>query len=164
MDTLYPVQLFVTQQFLFEDEDRQMNNSLQGSYSSAQQRNVLATTAGQNYFVKLRSFYNEAHLPILTDAHNLQIRVYMDSVVNIVNQSSLGGTPVATLNFANAIVKVLKLPLDVASNRLALMQKTPEHNIFHNVRYSPFNVNSGAQLTSIVYRKYCCFILCNKKH
>ena len=150
VDTLYPVQLFVTQQFFFEDEDRVSNNNLQGNYASAGQRNALATVAGSNYYVKLRSFYNECHLPILTDAHNLQIRIYMDSVANIVNTNGLSGTPTATLNFCNAIVKLMKLPQEIASNRLALMQKTPEHNIFHNIRYSPFNVNSGVSLTSIV--------------
>ena len=44
----------------------------------------------------------------------------------------------------------MKLPSEVALNRLALMNKQPEHNIFHNVRYSPFNVNSGVSSTSIV--------------
>lgn len=150
IDTLYPVQLFISQQFFFEDEDRLLNNCLQGNYASATQRNTLATIAGQNYYVKLRSFFNETNLPILSDAHNLQIRVYMDSVANIVNQSSLAGTPVATLNFCNAIVKLMKLPQNVASNRLALMQKSPEHNIFHNVRYSPFNINSGVTQSTIV--------------
>jgi hypothetical protein len=53
----------------------------------------------------------------------------VDSVANIVNLNGLGGTPAATLNFANASVKLMKLPQEIASNRLALMQKTPEHNI-----------------------------------
>ena len=150
IDTLYPVQLFISQQFLFEDEDRLLNNCLQGNYASAPQRNTLATTASQNYYVKLRSFYNETNLPILTDAHNLQIRVYMDSVANIVNQSTLTGTPSASINNANVIVKLMKLPQEIAANRLALMAKSPEHNIFHNIRYSPFNVNSGVASTSIV--------------
>ena len=155
VDTLYPLQEFISQQFLFEDEDRILNNNLQGNYSggaSSAQRNTLAITAGQNYYVKLRSFYNECHIPILSDAHNLQIRIYMDSVANIVNQSTLTNTPgpTATLNFANVIVKLMKLPQEIASNRLSLMAKQAEHNIFHNVRYSPFNVNSGVSSTSIV--------------
>ena len=44
----------------------------------------------------------------------------------------------------------MKLPQEIASNRLALMQKSAEHSIFHNVRYSPFNVNSGVTQTTIV--------------
>jgi len=65
IDTLYPVQLFISQQFFFEDEDRLLNNCLQGNYASATQRNTLATTAGQNYYVKLRSFFNETNLTII---------------------------------------------------------------------------------------------------
>ena len=122
---------------------------MQGSYNSLPQRNTLAT-ATSNYYVKLRTIYNECHIPILSDAHNLQIRVYMETIANLINQSTLTGTGSATLNSANVIVKVLKLPADIAGNRLNAMIKRPEQSIYHNLRYSPFAVSSGVSSTTIV--------------
>ena len=149
IDTLYPVSNFVNQQFFFEDEDRVLINSMQGAYSSIVHRNTLAT-ATSNYYVKLRTFYNECHIPILTDSHNLQIRVYMDQFSNIVSQSTLTGTPAATINFSNVILKILKIPSDIAINRLNAMVKKPEQSFYHNLRYSPFAISSGVTQTTIV--------------
>ena len=148
IDTLYPVQQFTAQQFFNDDPDRVYINNMQGSYNSIIQRNTLST-ATSNYYVKLRTIYNECHIPILSDAHNLQIRVYMDQLANVVNMSTLGGTVTSTIT-ANIICKVLKLPAEVASNRLAAMIKKPEQSIYHNLRYSPFAVSSGVSSTTIV--------------
>ena len=74
IDTFYPVVNFIAQQFFYEDEGRLLINNMQGSYNSLPQRTTLASTAGQNYYIKLRTFYKEAHIPILSDSHNLQIR------------------------------------------------------------------------------------------
>ena len=148
IDTLYPVQQFTAQQFFNDDNDRVYINNQQGAYNSIIQRNTLST-ATSNYYVKLRTIYNECHIPILSDAHNVQIRVYMDQLANVVNMSTLSGTVTSTIT-ANIICKVLKIPADVASNRLAAMIKKPEQSIYHNLRYSPFAVSSGVSSTTIV--------------
>ena len=88
VDTLYPVSNFISQQFFNHDEDRVYKNNMQGSYNSLPQRNTLATTTS-NYYIKLRTFYNECHIPILSDSHNLQVRVYMDLLANLINPASL---------------------------------------------------------------------------
>ena len=150
IDTLYPIQLFTAQQFFHDDEDRVLINCMQGSYSSPVQRNTLAT-ATSNYYIKLRSFYNECAIPILSDAHNLQIRCYTDSVANVVERGTgAGGTASATINNANVIIKVTKLPSEIAQARLNAMVKSPEHSLFHNIRYSPFSVSSGTSTSTIV--------------
>jgi hypothetical protein len=149
LDTLYPVQLFTAQQFFENDEDRVLINNMQGSYASIAQRNTLST-ATSNYYIKLRSFYNECNLPILSDAHNLQIRCYTDSLSNVVEKSTGTGTATATINNANVIVKLTKLPSEIAQARLNAMIKSPEHNIFHDVRYPPFAISSGSASSTIV--------------
>ena len=150
IDTLYPLQQFTAQQFFNYDEDRVYINNMQGSYNSIIQRNTLAT-ATSDYYIKLRTIYNEAHIPILSDSHNLQIRVYMETLTNVVNYSTLTlGTLAATINSANIICKVLKIPSEIASNRLFQMQKKVEQSIYHNLRYSPFNINSGVTSSTIV--------------
>jgi len=149
IDTLYPVSNFVSQQFFNDDNDRVYINDMQGAYNSIIQRNTLST-ASSNYYVKLRTVYNECHIPILSDSHNLQIRVYMDTLANVVNTGSgQTGTPTATIA-ANIVCKVLKLPADIASNRLAAMIKKPEQSIYHNLRYSPFAISSGVSSSTIV--------------
>jgi hypothetical protein len=149
IDTLYPVSNFVSQQFFNDDNDRVYINDMQGAYNSIIQRNTLST-ASSNYYVKLRTVYNECHIPILSDSHNLQIRVYMDQLANVVNTGSgQTGTPTATIA-ANIVCKVLKLPADIASNRLAAMIKKPEQSIYHNLRYSPFAISSGVSSSTIV--------------
>ena len=55
-----------------------------GSYSSVIQRGTLSSTAGTNYYIKLRTLYNKSHIPILSYSHNLQIRVYMEPLAIIV--------------------------------------------------------------------------------
>ena len=150
IDTLYPLQLWTAQQFFNDDEDRILINNMQGNYASVAQRYTISSTTS-NYYVKLRSFYNECNIPILSDAHNLQVRVYMDSLANLVDKSAAGtGTAAATLNSANIICKVTKLPSEIASARLNAMIKSPEHNIFHNIRYSPFAISSGTSNSTIV--------------
>ena len=150
IDTLYPLQVWTAQQFFNDDEDRILINNMQGNYASIAQRYTLCG-ATANYYVKLRSFYNECHIPILTDAHNLQIRCYTDSLANLIDKSSAGsGTAAATLNSANVICKVTKLPSEIAQARLSAMVKSPEHNIFHNVRYSPFAISSGTSSSTII--------------
>ena len=46
---------------------------MEGSYSSVIQRGNLSSTTGNNYYIKFRTLYNESHIPILNDSHNLQI-------------------------------------------------------------------------------------------
>ena len=159
IDTLYPIQEFISQQFLFSDEDRVLINNMQGSYASATQRNSLAT-ATSNYYIKLRSLFNECHLPLLSDSHNLQIRVYMEQLSNIVMTTGLTGTASSSINSANNILKLMKLPAEIATNRYNAMIKSPEHSIFHNVRYSPFNVNSGVSQTTLVLTPFVGNIIC----
>ena len=149
IDTLYPVSNFVNQQYFNDDNDRVYLNDMQGAYNSIIQRNTLAT-ATSNYYVRLRTFYNECHIPILSDSHNLQIRVYMDTLANVVNQSTLTGTPTATINSCNIVCKVLKIPADIATNRLNAMIKKPEQNFYHNLRYSPFAISSGVTQSTVV--------------
>ena len=98
----------------------------EGSYSSVIQRGTLSSTTGTNYYIKLSTFYNKCYIPILSDSQNLQIRVYIDQLVNFIALCGGTGTASATINYAHAVCKVLKLPFDIASNRLIAMGKKAE--------------------------------------
>ena len=149
IDTIYPTQQFIAQQFLEIDEDRLFINNCCGNYSSQIHRNTMATNTS-NYLVNLRTYFDEAHLPILSNSHQIQLRVYMDTLANQVNQSSLTGTPVATLNFCNAICKVTRLDTNTAASKLQALMKQPTHRFFHDVRYGLFSAASGVSSAQIV--------------
>jgi hypothetical protein len=78
-------------------------------------------------------------MPLLNESHQVQLRCYVDTLTNVVAVGSgATGTAAATINFANLICKVMKLPSEIALTRLQAMNKAPEHNIYHSLRYAPF--------------------------
>ena len=150
LDTYYPTEQFVLNQILNSNSDRIMVNNGAGNYASVTQRALMAATAGSNYTINLHTIFNEAHMALMTDAHNIQLRVYFDTVANIVVAGGATGTGAVSINFANLICKTTKLPPDVAQNRLALMNAQPEHLLYHDLRYGIFNINSGVSSSQIV--------------
>lgn len=149
IDTIYPDQQHVKTQLLYNDNDRAYLNSAAGNYMSMAQRNAMATTTS-NYFVTLHTLFDENSIALLTNAHQVQLRVYMNSVANIVNQSTLTGTPVATVNYCNLIAKVTRLPQSIANQQLGIMNNQPFTSMFHDVRYGTFTVQSGVSSTNLV--------------
>ena len=75
INTHYPSEQFIINQLLSEDEDRILINNMSGNYASGTQRRTLSSTAGSNYFVQLKTIFDVAHLPILTDAHQVQLEL-----------------------------------------------------------------------------------------
>jgi hypothetical protein len=150
VDTIYNTQQFVMKQLSQENEDRILTNSGEGNYASGAQRRTLASTASQNYYVKLKTLFDAINYPVFAEQHAIQLRVYMDSLANVVALSGGTGTAVATLNSCNLIAKITRLSSEMVANRSALMTRTPEHSIFHQLRYGTFTVNSGVSSTSIV--------------
>jgi hypothetical protein len=86
---------------------------------------------------------------LLTDAHNIQLRIYVDSLANVADLSTLT-TPVSTLSSCNLIADITRIPSDLANQQIALMNRTPFDSIFHDLRYGQFTVNSGITTTNIV--------------
>ena len=74
----------------------------------------------------------------------------MDTLANIVSQSTGTGTPIASINYANVILKLMKIPSNIATTRQNAMVKHAEHCFSYNLRYSPFAFSSGVLQTTIV--------------
>ena len=101
IDTYYPLQQFIATQFGFFDEDRCLINNLAGSYASVLQRYTLGATTS-NYYFKLRSVFGEIHMPLLNESHQVQLRVYVDTLSNLVAPGAgTTGAAICTLNFSN---------------------------------------------------------------
>ena len=149
IDTLYPSQQFIQNQLFNSDEKRRLVNNAAGAYDSLAQRNAMAIITS-NYYVDLWTLFQQTNLPLLWSKDDVQVRVYMDTLPNIVNQSSLTGTPVATLNYANLVMKVSRLPHDLLYMRRDQIVQNAEQTKFHELRYGTFTVQSGVTASTLV--------------
>ena len=150
IDTIYPTQEFIMQQFLNDENDRSYINNAVGNYSSAAQRYALSN-ATSNYFVNLRTYFDQCHPAILSNSHHIQLRVYMDTLANqVIKGAATGTTPTCTINFCNAICKITRLTPQIAQEKMSALQKSPTHHFFHDCRYGLFSVLTGVSSTQLV--------------
>jgi hypothetical protein len=150
IDTIYPSQQFILQNLLNADEQRVAINNSAGNYSSAAQRYLMSTNTVNTFYIPLHTFFNICHIPLLTQAHDIQIRIYMDSAVNSICVSTLTGTPLSTLTSANLICKVTRLAPTDNSTYLSNLAKMPNQFLFNELRYGNYQAATGISSTSIV--------------
>lgn len=147
IDTLYPGDQFLRNQLYCYDEDRVYKNMGAGLYNSTAQRVTLAGSA-TSYYLPLVSYFNQGNsIPVLDNAHNVQFRIYTDSLANI---TAPAGAPVATLNSVNLLAKVVRMSAEEASAKKLAISKRPQHHKFSELRYMPVTVQSGVSSASIV--------------
>lgn len=150
IDTIYGNQQFLLDQLLYFDEQRLSLNQASGLYSSPAQRTLLSSTTTTNtLYVNLRTYFDQTKVALLTDQHQVQLRVYMDSFANVFTLTG-GSNPSATINSCNAILKVTTLDQETAGRRLQDMTVSPHHHIFHDVHYGTFSIPQGNLSSTIV--------------
>ena len=149
-DTIYGNQQHIMQQMLEWDEDRLAINNAAGNYASTAQRTTLSSQTTQNVvYANLRTYLDQAKICMLTDAHNIQLRVYMDTLPNIFNVVS-GTLTSCTLMSCNAICKVTRLDTNSAAQRVEEMRLRNNHSIMHSLSYYPMTVVAGTLSTNLV--------------
>lgn len=150
IDTVWGNESFIRTQLLKNDETRLSDNNMAGNYASSAQRTLLSSqTTTNTFYIPLKSFIRETKLSILTEAHNVQLRVYMDTLPNVFTVTS-GTLLTAPILYANAICKVTRLDAGSAQHRLQDMHAHPHHSIMHDVRYGTFTVAAGTTTATIV--------------
>ena len=151
IDTIYANQQFLMNQLFNFDEQRNLINLGCGAYNNTTQRATLAATANA-YYVDLWNYFQQGHLPILSQKDDLQVRIYMDTLANnaVTGTATLTASPISTINSCNLIAKVTRLHSSDISNRLKSIQSRPEHYKFNELRFGTFAINSGVSQTSIV--------------
>ncbi len=140
VDTYYPGQQFITQQLIYDDEDRIYSNNGSGHYASIAQRATLASSTS-NYIVKLFSLFDQCNPSIIGQNQTIQLQVYMDTLANCVINNGTG-TPVSTINSCQALVKNTKLPVDLVG-AIAQQTKLGSKSIFHKLLYMSYTAQSG---------------------
>ncbi len=143
IDTRYPIEQFLHNNFFYSDETRLKTNTAVGLYSSLAARNALATSASTVY-IDMFTFFELAHFPMLTSASDLQIRVYVDTLANQINTSTLTGTPINTINSANLVAKITRLSSNENSKLMSQLMKGPQHFLFNEMRYGATTISAGA--------------------
>ena len=147
IDTYWPAEQFLRNQLYVEDEDRVFYNIGAGAYSSTAQRVTMASTAN-SYYLPLRGLFKQGSaLPLLDVSHNIQIRVYMDQLVNI---TAPAGAPVCTFQSCNLLTKVVRLRQNEIDQKRSEISKRPYHIKFSENRYMTSIVNSGVSSANIV--------------
>jgi hypothetical protein len=88
--------------------------------------------------------YDQASIPHLFQTFDLQIRVYMDTLANSINQSTLTGTPSCTIQSANLIAKITRHNAQMSNYLVQKIVRQPHHFQFTETRYGYFSLNAGS--------------------
>jgi hypothetical protein len=87
-------------------------------------------------------------LPVLTEQHVLEFRVFLNPLVNLATMTGLTVTtgPTASINSASLILKMTRLPPAQLQKEITLL-KTPRHYRFHD--YKPIGATALSGTSSI---------------
>ena len=152
IDTIYPQANFLLHQCFLADEDRILTNIGAGNYASASQLFQKTRTVGEYWYLPLWTYFKTSHIPFLYPKDDLQIRLYMDQLVNCVFYDSTvtGSTlPSATLT-CNLIANITRLGQDVNLYRLQALNRQVEHYKFLELRYSTYAITAGTPNITLV--------------
>lgn len=141
---------FLEHQLSEWDEDRIAINNMSGNYASTTQRTINSSQSTTNtVYCSLKSYIDQCKMPILTAGHELQLRIYMDTLANNFTVTS-GTLTSCSINSCNAICRVTRLDTNSAQLRLQEMTARPHHYVMHDLHYGTFNVASGNTTATII--------------
>ena len=151
IDTVYSNQQFISNQLFNFDEQRTLINLGCGAYNNTTQRATLAASANA-YYVDIWNYFQQGHLPMLSQKDDLQIRVYMDSLANnaVAGTATVSTGPTSTINSCNLICRVSRLHSEDVAERTREISLRHHHFKFNELRFGTFAVAAGVSQTSIV--------------
>jgi hypothetical protein len=104
----------------------------------------MATTIS-DYYVNLWTLFNQTHISLLYPKDDVQLRVYMDTLVN--NALCNGTTtsePISTIRSANLICSITRFSGEVNNSKLLHLSKQIEHYKFTELRYGTYASSAGS--------------------
>ena len=149
VDTRRGDEQWLLNNLLPQDETRLLTNLEMGSYTSNAARNSLNVANGKYYYPLQIPLLNGANYKILNPSHEMELKFNMNSATNVINQSTLTGTPVLTFGNAEILLRVTRLPPAVVQNELSQLIKQPRHYLYNRLQYAPYNLNAGISNASI---------------
>ena len=135
---------YIINQLYNNYEDSVFINNASGAYNSASSRFAMSSTTS-TYLVPLRiGIFNQVRTELLNSNHSIRLSFLMETLTNIINQSSIVGTPTATLNSVSLLLKISKYEQPVIQSKLLQLQRNPLCKLYNSYAYQPATVNSGA--------------------
>lgn len=156
IDTIYPLAQFIHQQLFNHDEERKVKNVAMGDYANIVQRQQLFAQGG-TFIVPLWTYFKQAHIPMIVHNHDLQLRLYLDTVQNVYTSNGATlSTGLPVMNSCSLLAKVSRLHGSHAE-QIHRSLKAPQHFQFLETRFQQFTmtaqpspIQTSIPLTSIV--------------
>ena len=142
-------ELWLLNQLTTQDEQRLFLNYEMGNYTSPASRSALNTSGGKYYLPLNIPILNASHFQVLSPNTEIEIKFNMNSSTNVINQSTLTGTPILTWASGEILTRCTRLPASYVQQTLASIPKAPKHYLYHRLQYAPYALNSGITNTSI---------------
>ena len=140
---------YIINQLYNNYEDSVFINNASAAYNSASSRFAMSSTTS-TYLIPLRiGIFNQARAELLNSNHSIRLSFLMETLTNIINQSTLVGTPVASLNSVSLLLKISKYEQNIIQNKLLQLQRNPLCKLYNSYAYQPATVNSGASSSII---------------
>ena len=135
---------YIINQLYNNYEDSVFINNASSAYNNASSRFVMSST-NSTYLVPLRiGIFNQVRTELLNSNHSIRLSFLMETLTNIINQSTISGTPSATLNSVSLLLKVSKYEQSIIQNKLLQLQRNPLCKLYNSYSYQPAIINSGA--------------------
>jgi hypothetical protein len=151
--TIYGTEQLLLVNLFNSDEIRAMVNAAQGDYRSLSGRNALATTVS-TYYIDLWAYVQQTHIPLLTNGQEYQIRINWNPSANVINQSTLTGTPTSSLLSLNLLTKVSKLSANLIHSMERSLVSRVQHYKFLETRVQTYAINSGSVSASQILANF----------
>jgi hypothetical protein len=139
---------YILNQLYYQDEDALLLNYAAGSTVS--HRYGLTNTNNSNWYVNLKTLFNQTNFSLLSNAHEIQLRITMQPLSNVLNQGALVGTPSVTINSVSLLARVTQLTPQLSNNLLLEISKIQRDNLFLATRHMPVTIQSGVLNSTIV--------------
>ena len=150
IDNVYNNSNFLLNQLFEHEVDRKAINCGAGSYDSSANRTAYSSqTTTNTVYCNLKTYFDECKINHLTNAHDVQLRVYMDTLANVFTVTS-GVLTSCAINSCNAICKVTRLDSISSQQRLGDMTLRNHHNVMHDMHYMTTTVLAGNTSSNII--------------
>ena len=147
IQTIFPDANFIRKNLFSTEDDRLVLNYASGEYSSPASRFAMAATTS-DYYLPLKSLFNETYLPILADNHAIEFQIFLAPLANVVTTTGLTVTALAAnINNSSVILKMSKYSPQQIQGELNQIAKVPKHLRFHESR--EFSITAQSGVTSI---------------
>ena len=145
LETLYPKEQLLLYNLFLSDEERTLLNYGSGTYNQKTERWARSTgNAGvsKNWYLPLWSLFKHCKIPLVFPHQDLQIKIYMDTLINNVSGVANDGTTnsyVTSFNQVNLIAKITRFADDYKLKQLSMK---PLHFKYNEVKYASYNLQS----------------------